>query len=275
MTFAVQTKWLLLLAIIGVLLVAACSSGDEESEDVVFNVPISGASPEPMQSNLEVKQGDFVTFNVTSDSQASFHLHGYDHELELAPNVTGTFTFTADATGSFPITIHLGGAGGEDHHSMSGDAMDGDAKMAGMDHHELTIGTPLDMSVGVEAELDGETAANLKITTSGFTFMPESVNGAHVDGEGHAHVYVDGVKINRIYGPYYHLPGLSPGERSIRITLNANSHEQYAIGDHPVEATTTLMVPGDAMAGGEHQMTASTPDNPIEFELGRFVVLPR
>ena len=173
-----------------------------------------------------------VTFNVTSDEVASFHLHGYDHELELAPQVMGSVRFTADATGSFPITIHVRAESSDEEH---------DAISGGDGHHEKTIEAPVDMSVGVVATLDELSGVNLKITTTGFTFTPENAGGEHVPGEGHAHVYVDGVKINRVYGSYYHLSGLDPGERSIRITLNANSHEQYAKGEHPVEATTTIV----------------------------------
>ena len=116
---------------------------------------------------------------------------------------------------------------------------------------------------------------NLKITTTGFTFAPENASGEHVPGEGHAHVYVDGVKDNRVYGNYYHLSGLDPGERAIRITLNANSHEQYAKGEHPVEATTTIVVPGEAADTSDHHSDESSASKPTEIDLGRLVVLPR
>ena len=188
---AILNNWLLFLVLIGSIVVSGCGSGDEP-EEVTFDLRIADRAIAGFDSAVEVKQYDDVTFNITSDEAASFHLHGYDHELELTPQVTGSVSFTADATGSFPITIHVG------------------AESGGMDHHDLTIDTPSGMSVGVEAKLDGTSAVNLKITTAEFTFAPESVNGPHVDGEGHAHVYVDGVKINRIYGPYYHLVGLSP-----------------------------------------------------------------
>ena len=116
---------------------------------------------------------------------------------------------------------------------------------------------------------------NLKITTTGFTFTPENAGGEHVPGEGHAHVYVDGVKINRVYGSYYHLSGLDPGERSIRITLNANNYEQYAKGEHPVEATTTIVVPGEAADTSDHHDDQPSASEPSEIDLGRLVVLPR
>ncbi len=259
---SIITTWLLFLALVGAMMVAACGSSGEP-EEVTFDLRIADRAIAGFESGLEVKQDDIVTFNITSDEPTSFHLHGYDHELELAPDVTESFAFTANAAGSFPITVHVGtGSGGEGHHETA----------VAKDHHELKMGTLLDMTVSVETKLDGDSAVNLKITTEGFTFAPERVNGPHMDGEGHAHVYVDGVKINRIYGPYYHLGGLTPGERSIRITLNANSHEQYARGGQPVEATTTVVIPGEAKEIADHEASAS---EPTEIDLGRLIVLPR
>ena len=262
----ISTNWLLFLVLISSLAVAACGGGGDEPGEVTIDLRIADRSLVGFESALEVKQDDLVTFNITSDEVASFHLHGYDHELELVPQVTGSFRFIAVATGSFPITIHVGAeSGGEEHDGMTVD--DG--------HHDKTIEAPADLSVAVEATLDAVSGVNLKITTTGFTFAPESASGEHVTGEGHAHVYVDGVKINRVYGNYYHLSGLDPGARSIRITLNANSHEQYAKGEHPVEATTTIVVPGEAADASDHHDGQSSASEPTEIDLGRLVVLPR
>lgn len=89
---------------------------------------------------------------------------------------------------------------------------------------------------------DGDQSRNLHIGVSGFTFDPEGVNGAHVPGHGHAHVYVNGVKQPRAYGPWVQLHALPKGTHDIRVTLNANDHSQYAISGQPVEATATLRI---------------------------------
>ena len=273
----VPLNWLLFFAMLGSLVVAACGGGGKP-EEITFDLRIANGGLANLDSTLEVKHNDIVRFNVTSDEAASFHLHGYDHELQLAPNVTSSFTFTADATGSFPITIHVGAETG----SASSMTMNGSS-----DHHHKTIEAPADLYVGVEAAHDPASGVNLMISTSGFTFAPYNASLDHVPGEGHAHVYVDGVKINRVYGPHYHLPDLSPGERSIRITLNANSHEQYALNGQLVEATTIILIPGEVMAEAGHHSAGSmsgesghhsgdtTAGESIEVELGRFVVLPR
>ncbi len=262
---AISNNWLLFLVLISSFVVAACGGGGGEPGEVTFDLRIADRALVGFDSAPEIKQDDLVTFNITSDEVASFHLHGYDHELELVPQVTGSFRFIAVATGSFPMTVHVGAeSGGEEHDGMS----------SGDGHHDKTIEAPADLSVAVEATLDAVSGVNLKITTTGFTFAPEHASGEHMTGEGHAHVYVDGVKDNRVYGNYYHLSGLDPGERSIRITLNANSHEQYAKGEHPVEATTTIVVPGEAAATSDHDDESSASE-PTEIDLGRLVVLPR
>ncbi len=247
------THWLLFLALFGAIVVAACGSSDE-SEEVTFDLQIKDRGLVGSEPEMEVKQDDTVTFNITSDEVASFHLHGYDHEVELEPNVAGRVSFTADIAGSFPITIHVG------------------AESGGEDHHAKTIEAPPGMSVSVTAAPDDESGANLVIATTGLTFAPDKVDQPHVPGEGHAHVYVDSVKLGRVFANDHYISDLDPGERAIRITLNANSHEQYAIGGHPVEATTTVIIPGESVDMADHQAAAS---EPTEIDLGRLIVLPR
>ena len=247
------THWLLFLALLGAIVVAACGSSDE-FEEVTFDLQIKDRGLVGSEPEMEVKQNDTVTFNITSDEVASFHVHGYDHEVELEPNVAGRVSFTADIAGSFPITIHVG------------------AESGGEDHHAKTIEAPPGMSVSVTAAPDDQSGANLSIATSGLTFAPDKVDQPHVPGEGHAHVYVDGVKLGRVFANDHYISDLDPGERTIRITLNANSHEQYAIGGHPVEATTTVVIPGEPVDMADHQAAAS---GPTEIDLGRLIVLPR
>ena len=99
------------------------------------------------------------------------------------------------------------------------------------------------MSVEVTAEVDPIDGINVHIMPSGFMFAPERVNQADVDGEGHAHVYVDGEKVGRAYGEWFHLKGVAPGDREIRVTLQTNGHSEYTVGGQTVQAATTLSVP--------------------------------
>jgi hypothetical protein len=102
-----------------------------------------------------------------------------------------------------------------------------------------------DMSVAMQVELDAKGGYNVRIVPTGFAFAPENVNGDHVEGEGHAHLYVDGEKIARVYGEWFHLDALSAGEHSIDATLNANTHAEYAIEGKTVGAGVTLAAGGE------------------------------
>lgn len=82
----------------------------------------------------------------------------------------------------------------------------------------------------------------LIIGVTNFAFAPEAVNSSHTPGQGHAHIYVNGVKIARTYASWFHLSALPKGEHEVRMTLNANDHSQLAINDQPVEATLMLVI---------------------------------
>ena len=89
---------------------------------------------------------------------------------------------------------------------------------------------------------DAASGWNLHIVTTGFRFAPESVNAPHRPGEGHAHVYVDGKKVARIYGPRFHLGTLPPGRVTLSVTLNANDHSALAVAGRPLTAEKTITV---------------------------------
>ena len=106
--------------------------------------------------------------------------------------------------------------------------------------------TPLDLPAGpgapslsVEATPDPSSGWNLHLETGNFAFSPEHASTDHVPGEGHAHVYIDGVKLGRFYGPWLHLPAQEPGTE-VRVTLNANDHRLLAVGGDRVEETLML-----------------------------------
>lgn len=75
--------------------------------------------------------------------------------------------------------------------------------------------------------------ANLQLTEEG-------VDGVHVPGEGHAHLYLNGLKLRRVYGTEARIGALPPGEHELRVTLNTHDHRSYAVGGRPVEARLTL-----------------------------------
>ena len=71
----------------------------------------------------------------------------------------------------------------------------------------------------------------------------------HIPGEGHAHVYLDGRKIMRIYNEWFHLNTFQfsrkPGEQLLSIEFVGNDHAPYTIQGLPVGAQQLVDVPSD------------------------------
>ncbi len=97
------------LAFSALLLLTSSADAAEQS----FSIPIArGRAPQEFQV-LRVRQGDVVTLAWRSDRPLVLHLHGYDIEWRVTPGRAAQSTFTASASGRFPIETH--GAPGHDH----------------------------------------------------------------------------------------------------------------------------------------------------------------
>ena len=110
-------------------------------------------------------------------------------------------------------------------------------------HHHRNIelsNSEIVPAIKINLEKDIMSGWNLQVETKDFRFAPESVN-ENSDGdtstfEGHAHLYVDGKKIARLYSPWFHINGLPPGEHTVKVTLNSNDHGVYVVDGNPIEA---------------------------------------
>lgn len=109
-------------------------------------------------------------------------------------------------------------------------------------------------TVDVMVAKDAKSGFNVHVMTNNFRFAPENVNGENVLGEGHAHLYVDGVKISRLYGNYFHYDAEFEGEKTFKVTLNANDHSEYAVDGEPISAekVVTNIPYGDDALGDDH-----------------------
>ena len=90
---------------------------------------------------------------------------------------------------------------------------------------------------------------NIILRTQNFDFTPEAVNEAHVPNTGHAHLYVDGVKMARLYGPHFHMPDIAPGQHEIVVALSSNDHSFYRVDGVRIEARAVVMQ-GDVPVSG-------------------------
>ncbi len=77
---------------------------------VTVTVTVAGGKVRTPSPRVTVRRGRTVRIVVTSDTTEEFHLHGYDHELELKPGVPGVLRFVADQPGVFEAELHGSGA---------------------------------------------------------------------------------------------------------------------------------------------------------------------
>lgn len=262
---------LLSIATGALLIAAACGGGEPEDVEVSVTIRDDRMSPE----TIEVKHNDSVTLKIDSDIPGAFHLHGYDIEREVVPGEVVVFAFTAEATGRFRIAFHKAGLdGGTGHgHGEQGED-DGHGPMS---EHPIESEVPVSVEIGATVEPNG--GVNVVIDTENWRWAPDEVDQEHVPGSGHAHIYVDGEKVDRVYGPEYHLMGLSSGSHEVRVTLNANSHNELLVDGELVEDTIMVTVEESSHAGGHgggpgESATSSAPVE-TEIEIGFLEVHPR
>ena len=97
---------------------------------------------------------------------------------------------------------------------------------------------------------------DLKLDLVNFLFAPAYVEGPHVPGQGHAHLYVDGNYIADFTALGVRLPPLDQGTHEIAVGLNAIDHRAYARDGKVVVDRVVLRVgdprrrvpPGEAKA---------------------------
>lgn len=78
---------------------------------------------------------------------------------------------------------------------------------------------------------------NIHVAVNNFRFAPENASKEHRKGEGHAHLYINGNKVARLYSPWFHIPEFIKDKNEIKVTLNSNDHQTLAIGQEPIEKT--------------------------------------
>lgn len=83
---------------------------------------------------------------------------------------------------------------------------------------------------------------NLNLQTENFTYNAAAAGLDNKQGEGHAHIYVNGIKLARIYGDWFHIGALPKGHNMIAVTLNANDHSSLTHNGNMLEHKLTVMV---------------------------------
>ena len=98
------------------VLAAGLAVTGAKAEELTFELRIERAQLPPNKRLIRVKQGDVVKLRWSSDRPIALHLHGYDIERKIEPGVVTEMTFTARATGRFPVEEHQARSGGGHTH---------------------------------------------------------------------------------------------------------------------------------------------------------------
>lgn len=89
-------------------------------------------------------------------------------------------------------------------------------------------------TVKIHSKKDLMGGYNLHFQTTNFKFTPENAGDKDKPNEGHAHLYVDGKKVARVYGEWFHLD-LPKGNHEVKVSLNTNSHKDFYYLDSAIE----------------------------------------
>lgn len=83
----------------------------------------------------------------------------------------------------------------------------------------------------------------VRLMTSDFTFAEDAVDTPHQPGRGHGHVYLNGLKLSRVYDRTARLGVLPSGSYVAHVTLNTNDHRVYAVEGADLSVRETFSVP--------------------------------
>lgn len=121
--------------------------------------------------------------------------------------------------------------------------MDHSAMEMKHEHIEVAKGR-LNPIVKLVATKDTMGGYNLNIQTNNFFFTPEKAGADAVQNTGHAHLFINGEKIGRVYGPWIYLGNekFKNGTNTIEVSLNANDHSSWINNKTKEEISTTTEV---------------------------------
>ncbi|MEB3210859.1 MAG: hypothetical protein VKL39_05870 [Leptolyngbyaceae bacterium] len=169
----------------------------------------------------------------------SGHEHQQEHSAESTPHGEH------DDSHETPHEDSHGDSHGEDAGQGEGHSdVHSEGHGDGHHHGSLDVSTAEAIpSVQLIVHDDPVNGWNLELVTENFDFAPERVNGESLINEGHAHLYINGEKVMRIYSHWHHLPELESGMNMVRVTLNANGHEELVNQGEVVAASVMVEVP--------------------------------
>ena len=98
--------------------------------------------------------------------------------------------------------------------------------------------------LNISVSEDAMSGVNLHLQTKNFQLeSPNAAGNSPKDiVEGHGHLYVNGKKIQRVYGSDIHIPGkyINKGMNQISVTLNGHDHSQWQVAGKGIISTVFI-----------------------------------
>jgi len=193
---------------------------------------------------------DIAAKGSTALEPGGYHVMLMGVQEPLREGEAFPMTLTFETAGSVDVEVHVQGIAAMHAGSGDGEAHAGhDEAEGGHDHaahqHDKVIelaSGPSAPTLDITLTEDQVGGWNLQILTTNFRFAPNHVNQHHRAGEGHAHLYVNGEKVSRIYGPWFHIGSLPNGRTEVTVTLTSNDHRGLAVGGEVLSVTKQIHV---------------------------------
>ncbi|QUL38167.1 hypothetical protein [Erythrobacter sp. JK5] len=115
-----------------------------------------------------------------------------------------------------------------------------DAPVPQVGHAPIEVTADPPPTIALAVHPDPVSGWNLEITSTGHVVTPDNASSAHVEGEGHMHLYLNGIKVTRIYERWFHLPALIPGKHDVTVELSSNTHAALAKDGVPIAASVEI-----------------------------------
>ncbi len=117
--------------------------------------------------------------------------------------------------------------------------------MGGMQHGQMNaveVETPPSVEIIAPNAISAD-GFEVLLSVENFEFLVAADDAAHVPNQGHAHIYLNGLKLGRLYEEAFTIGALKPGAYTLRIGLNTNDHRPYAANGITVEAQYSFDIP--------------------------------
>ncbi len=212
------------------LLVSVASEAD--GTVTLVRPEIYDATPIPAQSNVSFSSdGVFLRYQPADAALTEGVLIPITLNFASGGTVRMKATLQTPQDGQMDHSMHAN----MDHGSMDHSSMD-QAAMAMMPQVGI-----LEMQVLPGAD-DGIWTVSL--TTENFEFYKPEPGGdvPDADGQGHAHLYLNGLKLGRMYAPTAQINSLPAGQYTVEVALNSNTHAPYMADGQPVAAQAMIEV---------------------------------